>query len=118
MRCPPAFSLFFDTRDEMPLTDSLIMIPEQDPAPERAWRSWIEVQKGWGKGWTTGISFHSSLGYKLLSGGLNPTGEPADTVQTAGVFLGGQKFQPGTETLVRVPLGMAGHKSRLPVRIS
>lgn len=89
---PPAFSLFFDTRDEMPLTDSLIMIPEQDPAPERAWRSWIEVQKEWGERWSTGISFHSSLGYRVLSGGLNPIEEPADTVQTAGVFLEGKSF--------------------------
>jgi hypothetical protein len=91
----PPFAVFFDTKDETPLADSLILIPEQDPAPERAWRAWFEVQKGWGKSWTAGISFYSSLGYKILSGGLNPTGEPADTIPTAGVFLEGKSFSLG-----------------------
>lgn len=91
----PPFAVFFDTKDETPLADSLILIPEQDPAPERAWRSWIEVQKEWGERWSTGISFYSSLGYKILSGGLNPTGEPADTIPTAGVFLEGKSFSLG-----------------------
>jgi len=91
----PPFAVFFDTKDETHIVDSLILIPKIDPTPERAWRSWIEVQKEWRERWSTGISFHSSLGYRVLSGGLNPNAEPADTVQTAGVFLEGKSFSLG-----------------------
>ncbi|MBA7657513.1 hypothetical protein ES703_65451 [subsurface metagenome] len=91
----PPFAVFFDTKDETPLADSLILIPKIDPTPERAWRAWFEVQKGWGKRWTTGISFYSSLGYRLLAGGLNPTEEPTAATPAAGVFLEGKSFSLG-----------------------
>jgi len=91
----PPFAVFFDTKDKAPLVDSLILIPKIDPTPERAWRAWFEVQKGWGKSWTTGISFYSSLGYRLLAGGLNPTEELGGTIQTAGVFLDGRALSLG-----------------------
>jgi len=86
----PAFSTFFDTKNESPLADSVVMIPRQDPAPERAWVTWLDVGKGWGKRWSAGLSLHSIVAYRLLSGGLNPTDTIADTIQTAGVFQEGQ----------------------------
>lgn len=107
----PGFSPFFDTKDESPLAGSLVLIPKQDPAPERAWRSWIEVQKEWGQNWITGISFYSSLGYRILSGGLNPTDTVTDTIPTAGVFLEGESFGLGLRPWVEYRSDWLGIKA-------
>lgn len=57
------FFYFLENAEAKPDADTLLLLPTDPPAPERAFRAWMNATKNLGINWTFGLNLLSSMSY-------------------------------------------------------